>query len=71
MTVSLEHLPYEESLRDLGLFTLEEIILRKDLINAHKYLKGRYKEVGARLFAVAPSKGVMDINWKTASSMLT
>jgi len=46
----VEHLGSEERLRELGLFSLEKTSLRKDLTKVYKYLIGRSKEDGARLF---------------------
>ncbi|GAB0203548.1 mitochondrial enolase superfamily member 1 [Grus japonensis] len=46
----VEHLSYEERLRELGLLSLEKRRLQGDLIAAFQYVKGAYRKDGEELF---------------------
>ncbi|GAB0177252.1 hypothetical protein GRJ2_000190400 [Grus japonensis] len=53
LTGGLEHLSYEDRLRELGLFSLEKRRLWGHLIVAYQYLKGAYRKSGEGLFTRA------------------
>ncbi|KFV01560.1 hypothetical protein N340_02211, partial [Tauraco erythrolophus] len=55
MIQGLEHLCYEDRLRELGLFSLEKRRLQGDLIAAFQYLKGAYRKAEEGLFTRACS----------------
>ncbi|PKU41981.1 hypothetical protein llap_7726 [Limosa lapponica baueri] len=55
MIRGVEHLSYEDRLRELGLFSLEKRRLQGDLIVAFQYLNGAYKKAGEGLFTRACS----------------
>ena len=51
MIQGMEHLSYEDRLRELGLFSLEKRRLQEDLRAAFQYLKGGCKKEGNGLFS--------------------
>jgi len=53
----MEHLSYEERLREVGSFSLEKRRFQGNLTVAFRYLKGAYRKTGEGLFTRACSDG--------------
>jgi len=64
MIRGMEHLSYEERLRELGLFSVEKRRLQEDLIMVFQYLKGTHRKMETNILArpVATGKGGMVLN---------
>ena len=61
----LEHLPYGEGLREVGLFSLERRKLQGDFTAAFQYLKGAYRKAGKGLFTRVCSNRTRGNGFKT------
>ena len=64
MIRGLEHLPYEDRLRELGIFSLEKRRLQGDLKASFQYLNGAYRKAGEGLFIRACSNRIMGNGFK-------
>jgi len=59
----MEHVSYEDRLRQLGLFSVEKRRLQDDLTAAFQYLKGAYKNAGEGCFTEACSDRIRSKNF--------
>ena len=54
MIQGLEGRPYEERMRDLGLFSLEKRRLRWDLVAVYNFIRWVHQDLGGHLFTRTP-----------------
>lgn len=68
MIKGLKHLTYEETLREMGLLSLEKTGIHTNL---YEYLIGEHKRVGDKLHLVMPNEGqeAKDTNGNTENSV--
>jgi len=71
MLRGLQHLSYEERLRELGLFSLEKRRLQRDPTVTFQYLKGAYKQTGGdRLFTWSDIDRIRENSFKQREGRL-
>jgi len=70
MTRGLEHLSYEDRLRELGLFSLEKRRLQGGLTAAFQYFKGACKKNGDKIFSRACCDRIRDNGFKLKQGRL-
>ncbi|GAB0204601.1 hypothetical protein GRJ2_002925700 [Grus japonensis] len=68
MIRGLEHLSYEDRLRELGLFSLEKRRLQEDLIVAFQYLKGPTGKMERHFLPEVTGEGITVLNYKMVDS---
>lgn len=55
----MEHLPYEERLKRLRVFSLEKLLLRNDMTEAYKIMHGIQKTEKEVLFTIQELIGIL------------